>query len=62
MSGDKEFLRDRVVPGLKEIALFYEDYLSDEDENGRVLFYPSYSPEDPSMNDYHVPFRKMYMR
>lgn len=58
VSGDKEFLRDRVVPGLKEIALFYEDYLSDEDENGKVLFYPSYSPEDPSMNDYHVPFPK----
>lgn len=58
VSGDKEFLRERVVPGLKEIALFYEDYLSDEDENGKVLFYPSYSPEDPSMNDYHVPFPK----
>ena len=58
VSGDKEFLRDRVVPGLKEIALFYEDYLSDVDENGKVLFYPSYSPEDPSMNDYHVPFPK----
>ena len=58
VSGDKEFLRDRVVPGLKEIALFYEDYLSDEDKNGKVLFYPSYSPEDPSMNDYHVPFPK----
>lgn len=58
VSGDKEFLRERVVPGLKEIAQFYEDYLSDEDENGKVLFYPSYSPEDPSMNDYHVPFPK----
>lgn len=58
VSGDKEFLRGRVVPGLKEIALFYEDYLSDEDENGKVIFYPSYSPEDPSMNDYHVPFPK----
>jgi alpha-L-fucosidase 2 len=58
VSGDKEFLRDRVVPGLKEIALFYMDFLSDTDENGRVIFYPSYSPEDPSMNDYHVPFPK----
>lgn len=58
VTGDREFLRDRVVPGLKEIALFYQDYLSDEDENGKVLFYPSYSPEDPSMNDYHVPFPK----
>ncbi len=58
VTGDKDFLRDRIVPGLKEIALFYQDYLSDEDENGRVLFYPSYSPEDPSMNDYHIPFPK----
>ena len=58
VSGDEKFLRERVVPGLKEIALFYEDYLSDEDENGKVLFYPSYSPEDPSMNDYHIPFPK----
>lgn len=58
VSNDEQFLRDRVVPGLKDIALFYEDYLSDEDENGKVLFYPSYSPEDPSMNDYHIPFPK----
>ena len=58
MTGDKEFLRERIVPGLKEIALFYEDYLTDVDENGKVMFYPSYSPEDPSMNDYHVPFPK----
>jgi hypothetical protein len=58
VTGDKEFLRDRIVPGLKEIALFYQDYLSDTDENGKVIFYPSYSPEDPSMNDYHVPFPK----
>lgn len=58
VTNDKEFLKKRVVPGLKEIALFYEDYLSDEDENGKVLFYPSYSPEDPSMNDYHIPFPK----
>lgn len=58
VTGDKEFLRERIVPGLKEIALFYEDYLTDVDENGKVMFYPSYSPEDPSMNDYHVPFPK----
>lgn len=56
VSGDREFLRDRVVPGLKEIALFFVDYLSDTDENGRVIFYPSYSAENPSMNEYHVPF------
>lgn len=58
VTGDKEFLRNRVVPALKEIAQFYLDYLTDTDENGKVIFYPSYSPEDPSMNDYHVPFPK----
>lgn len=58
VTGDKEFLRNRVIPGLKEIAQFYLDYLTDTDEDGRVIFYPSYSPENPSMNDYHVPFPK----
>lgn len=58
VTGDKDFLRDRIIPGLKEIALFFMDYLSDTDENGKVIFYPSYSPEDPSMNDYHAPFPK----
>ena len=39
VTGDKEFLRDRIVPALKEIALFYLDYLSDTDEDGKVIFY-----------------------
>lgn len=49
-TGDKEFLRERVVPALKEIALFFEDYACDRDENGKVIFYPSFSPEDPTPN------------
>ncbi|CCX38537.1 uncharacterized protein BN452_02408 [Clostridium sp. CAG:1013] len=48
VTGDLEFLKQRVVPGLKEIALFYEDYACDRDENGRSIFYPSFSPEDPT--------------
>ena len=48
VTGDLEFLRNRVVPGLKEIALFFEDYAKDRDENGRSIFYPSFSPEDPT--------------
>lgn len=48
VTGDLDFLRDRVVPGLKEIALFYEDYACDTDEDGRSIFYPSFSPEDPT--------------
>lgn len=48
VTGDLDFLRNRVVPGLKEIALFFEDYAKDRDENGRSIFYPSFSPEDPT--------------
>uniref|UniRef100_UPI0030FB0B4C glycosyl hydrolase family 95 catalytic domain-containing protein n=1 Tax=uncultured Wocania sp. TaxID=2834404 RepID=UPI0030FB0B4C len=45
-TGDKVFLKDRVVPLLKENALFYEDLLKDtEDENGKYQFFISYSPE-----------------
>ena len=49
-TGDEDFLRNRVVPALKEIALFFEDYACDRDENGKVIFYPSFSPEDPTPN------------
>ena len=48
ISGDKEFLRERIVPALKEIALFFEDYACDRDENGQSIFYPSFSPENPT--------------
>lgn len=41
-TGDREFLRQHIVPGLKELALFYEDYLSETDANGNYIFVPSY--------------------
>lgn len=50
MTGDLEFLRERVVPGLKEIALFFEDYACDRDENGKTVFYPSFSPENAALD------------
>lgn len=46
VTGDKEFLRNRIMPGLKELALFYEDYLTETDKNGNYIFVPSYSPEN----------------
>ena len=49
-TGDRDFLRDRVVPALKEIALFFEDYACDRDGDGKVIFYPSFSPENPTPN------------
>lgn len=44
-TGDLEFLRKEVVPYLKEIVLFYEDFLI-EDQDGTYRFTPSYSAEN----------------
>lgn len=43
-SRDADFLRNRLYPFLKEIARFYEDFLT-EDNQGRLLPCPSGSPE-----------------
>lgn len=48
-TGDQAFLRDRAVPWLKETALFYEDFLA-EDDDGRLRFNPSLSPENRPAN------------
>jgi hypothetical protein len=45
-TGDREFLRQHIVPGLKDLALFYEDFLTETDEHGNYIFVPSYSPEN----------------
>jgi alpha-L-fucosidase 2 len=50
VTGDREFLRTRLVPALKEIALFYKDYACDRGPDGKVIFYPSFSPENPTPN------------
>jgi hypothetical protein len=46
VTGDLEFLRKRVVPALKELALFYEDFLTVTDKDGNYIFVPSFSPEN----------------
>ena len=46
VTGDLEFLRNRIVPGLKELALFYEDFLTVTDKDGKYIFVPSFSPEN----------------
>ncbi|MBN1972329.1 MAG: glycoside hydrolase N-terminal domain-containing protein [Sedimentisphaerales bacterium] len=51
-TGDQEFLRNRVLPGLKELAMFYEDFLTLTDKNGNYMFVPSFSPENlPTSTD-----------
>lgn len=44
-SGDLNFLSKRALPFMKEAALFYEDFLIEGPE-GKLLFSPSYSPEN----------------
>ncbi|MBD3390562.1 MAG: glycoside hydrolase family 95 protein [Chitinivibrionales bacterium] len=44
-TGDRTFLRERAIPFLKEVALFYEDFLY-EDARGRCLICPTMSPEN----------------
>ncbi len=47
-----EFLRNRVVPAYKDLALFYEDFLTATDKNGNYMFVPSISPENvPASSD-----------
>jgi hypothetical protein len=45
-TGDVNFLRKRIVPGLKDLALFYEDFLTSTDKNGNYIIAPSFSPEN----------------
>jgi hypothetical protein len=52
VTGDVEFLRNRVVPAYQELALFYEDFLTASDKNGNYMFVPSISPENtPASTD-----------
>lgn len=46
VSGDMDFLRNRMIPLYKDLALFYEDYLTVTDKNGKYIFVPSFSPEN----------------
>ncbi|WP_053070486.1 glycosyl hydrolase family 95 catalytic domain-containing protein [Alkalihalobacillus pseudalcaliphilus] len=46
ISGDIAFFKEKVLPLLKEIALFYEDFLTDVEDDGKAAFIPSYSPEN----------------
>lgn len=49
-TGDKSFLKTRAYPFMKEAALFYEDFLT-EDKHGKLVFNPSYSPENNPGNN-----------
>lgn len=44
-TGDQTFLRQHAYPFMKEAALFYEEFLTRK-SNGKLVFLPSYSPEN----------------
>lgn len=44
-TGDKQFLKERAYPFMKEALLFYEDFLT-KGIDGKYVFNPSYSPEN----------------
>lgn len=50
ISGDTNFLRDRLYPLLKDMGHFYEDFLTLTDTNGYYIFAGSVSPENQPSN------------
>ncbi|MDQ0936539.1 glycosyl hydrolase family 95 catalytic domain-containing protein [Streptomyces turgidiscabies] len=46
VTGDAAFLKNKLGPALMELALFYEDFLTRKDANGKTVFVPSYSMEN----------------
>ncbi|WP_405859970.1 RICIN domain-containing protein [Streptomyces sp. NBC_00090] len=50
VTGDNAFLRDKLGPALMELALFYEDFLTRTDSQGKAVFVPSFSMENSPSN------------
>lgn len=46
-TGDKEFLRKRAYPVMKQAALFFVDFLVRDPKTGYLVTNPSHSPEQP---------------
>ena len=45
-TGDEAFLAERALPFMEKVALFYEDFLYEDEETGLLVFSPSTSPEN----------------
>ncbi len=62
-SGDVEFLRERAYPFMKEVALFYEDFLipdprPDSPHYGKLVTVPSVSPENSFEGRHQTAFHR----
>ncbi|MDR8394591.1 glycoside hydrolase N-terminal domain-containing protein [Aliifodinibius sp. S!AR15-10] len=49
-TGDEKFLRERLLPMMEKVAMFYEDFLTKTDSKGDYIFAPSFSPENSPAN------------
>jgi alpha-L-fucosidase 2 len=47
---DMQFLKERVLPALKEVAHFYSDWLIEDPRDGTLISAPSTSPENRYIN------------
>lgn len=50
VTGDAAFMKNKLGPALMELALFYEDFLTRTDANGKAVFVPSFSMENSPSN------------
>jgi hypothetical protein len=50
-TGDDDFLARTLAPWLVEAAVFFEDFLTREDDDGHLVIVPSYSPEVGPKNE-----------
>lgn len=50
VTGDRRFAREELLPLMKEVVAFYEDFLVERDGAGHYVFVPSYSPENHPKN------------
>jgi len=46
VTGDREYARYKLLPLMKDLIDFYEDFLVERDDSGKFIFVPSYSPEN----------------
>jgi alpha-L-fucosidase 2 len=47
---DKEFLKDRAYPAIKEVAHFYSDWIIEDPRDGTLISAPATSPENRYIN------------
>lgn len=50
VTGDRRFAQGRLLPLMKGVVAFYEDFLVERDAAGKLVFVPSYSPENRPSN------------